>query len=168
MSDENPLLDLESANGSEVGQGSGGGFVALAVIAAAVGAGAALLLAPEEGARTRQRVGQGLRSIRGEAAGTIAQLQRELRRRRNQSRRERQMVGLAGFLIGAGLAAILNPESGPATRERLTSTLGRIKVGAVDRIGRIRRGSESKEEPGAEGQPVRSVQELGRDPNSVF
>jgi gas vesicle protein len=141
--------------------------VALAVIAAAIGAGAALLLAPEEGARTRKRVGRGLRSIRGEAAGTIAQIQ-ELRRRKNQSSREKQMVGLAGFLIGAGLAAVLNPESGPATRERLTSTLGRLKVGAVDRIGRLRRETEAGEQTGTEEQPVRSVQELGRDPNSVF
>jgi hypothetical protein len=62
--------DPESLNGgSDAGRG---GFVALAVIAAALGAGAAILLAPDEGSRTRQRVTQGLRSIGGEAAGTIA------------------------------------------------------------------------------------------------
>jgi hypothetical protein len=148
--------------------GGRGGFVALAVIAAAIGAGAALLVAPEEGASTRRRVGQGLRTIRGETSGTIAQLRREIRRRRAQSRREKQIIGLAGLLIGAGLAAVLTPESGPTTRRRLGSTLGRIKVGAVDRIERLgkRRGAAS--EPGVESQPVRSVQELGRDPGSVF
>ena len=52
----------------------GGGFVALAVFAAALGAGAALLLAPEEGARTRKRVGRGLKSLGGEAAETIAEV----------------------------------------------------------------------------------------------
>jgi hypothetical protein len=164
MSDEQLSLENGSPSGASEG---GGGFVALAVIAAALGAGAALLLAPETGARTRSRVGQGLRSIGGEAAGTIVQLQRELGRRRDQSRREKRLMGLAGFLIGAGLAAVLNPESGPATRERLAGRLGRIKVGAVDRISRLRR-SEESDQPSAEAQPVRSVQELGRDPDTVF
>jgi gas vesicle protein len=165
MSDEQSRFDLESPNGAA---DSGRGFVALAVIAAAVGAGAALLFAPEEGARTRRRVGRGLRSIGGEAAGTIAQLQQELRRRKNQSRRDKQLIGLAGLLIGAGIAAVLNPQSGPATRERLAGSLGRIRVGAVDRISRLRRKSDESEKPGAEAQDVRSVQELGRDPNTVF
>lgn len=164
MSDEQ--LSLENGTPGEGSEG-GGGFVALAVIAAALGAGAALLLAPESGARTRRRVGQGLRSIGGEAAGTVGQLQRELGRRRNQSRREKRLMGLAGFLVGAGLAAVLNPESGPATRERLAGRLGRIKVGAVDRISRLRR-SEEADQPSAETPSVRSVQELGRDPDTVF
>ena len=113
-----------------------GGFVALAVLAAAVGAGAAVLLAPEEGGKTRERVGRGLRSLRGDAAETVAQLRREIRRRRNQSRREKQIIAVAGLLIGAGIAALLAPESG--VRRRLGGTLGRIKVGAIDRIERLR------------------------------
>jgi gas vesicle protein len=141
--------------------------VALAVIAMAVGAGAALLLAPDEGARTRQRVGQSLRTIRGGAAGTFAQVQREIRRRRKQSRREKRIIGLSGLLIGAGLAAILTPESGPETRHRLGTTLGRIKVGTVDRIGALRRQQQQSSQQ-SESQPVRSVQELGRDPDAVF
>jgi hypothetical protein len=145
----------------------GGGFVALAVIAMAVGAGAALLLAPQEGARTRQRVEKGLRSIGGGAAGTLAQLQRELGRRREQSRREKRLIGLAGFFIGAGLAAMVTPETGPEARQRLSTTLGRIKVGTVDRIGGLRR---RQQESGSriESPPVRNVQELGRDPDAVF
>jgi gas vesicle protein len=157
---------LEQLNGSP---GSGrGGFVALAVIAAAVGAGAAILLAPEEGARTRRRVTQGLRSIGGEAAGTLAQLQRDILKRRAQARREKRVVALAGLFIGAGLTALLAPESGTDTRRRLGGTLTRIKVGAVDRIERLRQRSETQEPDAEEARPVRSIQELGRDPNSVF
>jgi gas vesicle protein len=114
------------------------GFVALAVLAAAAGAGAALLLAPDEGAKTRKRVGRGLRSLRGDAAGTIAQLQREIRKRRNQSRREKWIIALAGVLAGAGVAALLAPETGAQTRKRVGGALGRIKVGAVDRIDRLK------------------------------
>jgi hypothetical protein len=148
MSSEESRFDLESQDdASEAGRG---GFVALAIIAAAAGAGAALLLAPEPGARTRERVGRGLRNIGGEAAETIAQLQREVRGRRTQARREKRLVGLAGLLIGAGLASVLNPQSGPATRERLGSTLGRIKVGTV---GRIRGRSEAGLESNPESQP---------------
>lgn len=164
MSD-NQTFDLESAEGDV--RAERGGFVALAVLAAALGAGAALMLAPEEGAKTRQRVGRGLRSLRGEAPGTIAQLQREIRKRRRQARRDKQIVGLAGILIGAGLTALLAPESGPATRKRLGVTLSRIKVGAVDRIERLRQ-REGKAVAGQENPQVRSVQELGRDPNTVF
>jgi gas vesicle protein len=153
--------------GNGVSDGERGGFVGLAVIAAALGAGAALLFAPDAGAKTRKRVRQGLRSFRGEAAETIAQLQREIRRKRNQSRRENRLMGLAGLLIGAGLAAVLNPESGPATRQRLGSTWSRIKVGTVDRIDRLRSRQEAGER-GAEPESVRTVQELGRDPNTVF
>jgi|SRR5829696_7708623 len=159
-------FDPEQANGAS--QNERGGFVALAVIAAAVGAGAAILLAPSEGARTRKRVTQGLRNFGGEAADRIAQLQRDLRRRGEQSRREKRMIGLAGVLIGAGITALMTPATGTAARQRLGSTLSRIKVGAVDRIERLRQRQEESSEAGSGNQPVRSVQELGRDPDSVF
>jgi gas vesicle protein len=147
-----------------------GGFMALAALAATLGAGAAILLAPEEGAKTRRRVGRRLESLKGEAAGTIASLQRELRRRRRQSRREKRVAGLTGFVVGAGIAALLMTESGASTRKRLGGTLSRIKVGAVDRIDRLRqqRSSEASEARNPDEQPIRSVQELGRDPDSVF
>src|SRR5688500_11629998 len=105
MADNDTLISLDPSDGNL--EADHGGFVALAVLAAAMGAGAALLLAPEEEARTRERVGRGLLSLRGEAAETIAQLQREMRKRRRQSRREKQIIALAGVLIGAGLTAIL-------------------------------------------------------------
>jgi gas vesicle protein len=113
-----------------------GGFVGLALLAAAVGAGAALLLAPTAGSR----------------------------RQKKHSRREKRIIALAGVLVGVGLTALLTPESGPATRKLIGGTLSRIKVGAVDRIGRLRQTDEA--EPAE--NPVRSVQELGRDPNDIF
>lgn len=168
MPDNDTLISLDPSDGNP--EADHGGFVALAVLAAAVGAGAALLLAPEEGARTRERVGRGFRSLRGEAAETIAQLQREIRKRRRQSRREKQVIALAGVLIGAGLTALLAPESGAATRKRLGGTISRIKVGAVDRIERLRqqRQADTTSAAGEENPAVRSVQELGRDSNAVF
>jgi gas vesicle protein len=145
-----------------------GGFVALAVLAAALGAGAAILLAPDQGSRTRKRVGRKLRGLRGDAGETVARLQREIRRRKSQSRREKQIIALAGLLIGAGAAALLSPESGAEVRTRLGGTLSRIKVGAIGRIERLRPQPENSSPETKEGSEVRSVQELGRDPNSVF
>jgi gas vesicle protein len=161
MSNHDPLELSPDQN-----PGDRGGFVALAVLAAALGAGAALMLAPDEGAKTRERVGRGLRSLRGEATETIGQLQREIRRRRRQSRRDKQIIALAGLIIGAGVAVLLTPESGPVTRQRLGGTLSRIKVGTVDRIERLRQ--RQGEAESQDDSQVRSVQELGRDPNTVF
>jgi gas vesicle protein len=129
--------------------GERGGFVALAVLAAALGAGAAVLLAPDEGGETRKRVGRGLRTLRGDAADTVVQLRREIRRRRNQSRREKQIIAVAGLLIGAGVAALFSPESGARVRQRLSGRLGRIRVGAVDRIERLRQGEPEASSPTA-------------------
>jgi hypothetical protein len=148
-------------------QEESGGFVALAVLAAALGAGAAVLLAPDEGSKTRKRVGRGLRSLGGDAAERLEKLQREIRRRKTQSRREKKIIALAGLLIGAGVAALMTPQ-GAEVRSRLGGTLGRIKVGAIDRIERIRSRPGDPESSAEEEREVPSVQELGRDPNTVF
>jgi gas vesicle protein len=166
MTDTDPTTQFDSFD--TAASENRGGFVALAVLAAAVGAAAAVLLAPEEGAKTRKRVGRGLRSLRGDAAGTIVRLQREIRKRKSESRREKRIIALAGVLIGAGIAAVLSPESGPETRKRLGGTLGRIKVGAIDRIDRIRDRTPKPADETPGEQSVRSVQELGRDQNTVF
>jgi hypothetical protein len=115
-----------------------GGFLSLAVLAAAVGVGAALLLGGDRGSRAR--------------------------RRNRASRRDKRIIALAGCLIGAGLTALLTPESGPATRKLVRGTLSRIKVGAVDRIERLRHADA----PEPAENPVRSLQEPGRDPNDVL
>jgi gas vesicle protein len=145
-----------------------GGFVALAILAAAMGAGAAVLLAPDQGSETRKRVGRKLRDIRGDAGETVARLQRDIRRRKSQSRREKRVIALAGLLIGAGVAALLSPKSGAEVRTRLGGTLSRIKVGAIDRIERLRPQAEETASETGENGGVRSIQELGRDPNTVF
>jgi gas vesicle protein len=131
------MAEHEQVDSTDRASGDRGGFVALAIVAAAVGAGAALLLGPERG----------------------------VRRQRSRLRGEKRIVAAAGFLVGAGLTALLTPESGPATRKLLGGTLNRIKVGAIDRIERQRL---SKVPTTPEDTPVRSVQELGRDPNGVF
>ena len=159
MPDHDPLKSANAEPGSERG-----GFVALAVVAAAAGAGLALLLAPEAGSRTRKKMARGFRDFQGEAAETVARLERQLRSRKRQSRQGKRLIALAGFSVGAGLTALLTPESGPSTRRLLGGTLSRIKVGAVDRIERLRH----SEQPDQAENPVRSVQELGRDSNDVF
>jgi gas vesicle protein len=158
-----PANDLLNST-AHTSSGERGGFVALAVLAAAAGAGVALLFAPDQGSRTRQKVGRGLRDFGGEAAGTIVQLQREIRRRKHRARGEKRIIAIAGLLVGAGLTALLTPESGPTTRRLIGGGLSRIKVGAVGRIERLRH----SEAPEPAETPVRSVQELGRDPNDVF
>jgi len=162
MTEHHNDIELDTTSQQE-----SGGFVALAVLAAAIGAGAAVLLAPDEGSKTRKRVGRGLKSLGGDAVERVAQLQREIRRRKNQSRREKRAIALAGVLIGAGIAALLAP-GGAQVRSRLGGTLSRIKVGAIDRIERIRPRPGDAESELAEGREVRSIQELGRDPNTVF
>jgi hypothetical protein len=154
---------------NDSGTSDRGGFVGLAALAATLGAGAAILFAPDEGAKTRRRVGQTLESLRGEAAGSIGSLRRELRRRRRQSRRDQQVAGLTGFVLGVGVATLLMTRRGSLARQKLSGTLGRLKVGAVDRIERLRQRSEARKQQGdSEEQPVRTIQELGRDPDSVF
>ena len=155
-----PKQDIESSADRN-------GFLALAALAATLGASAAILFAPDEGAKTRRRVGQRLHSLSGEAAAGITSLQRELRRRRHRAEREKRLAALTGLLVGAGLTALLVTEG--STRKRLGDTLSRIKVGAVDRIERLRRRSDaSSRQPVADQDSVRSIQELGRDANSVF
>ena len=147
MSDIRNSLENGTSDDSPAGERSG--FVALAVLAAAAGAGAAILLAPDEGGETRRRVGRGLRSLRGDAAETVSQLRREIRKRKNQSRREKQIFAVAGLLIGAGLASLLSPASGAQVRRQLSGTFGRIRVGAVDRIERLRQREAEVETPTA-------------------
>src|SRR5947207_4852444 len=101
-------FDLEPAEEA----GGRGGFFSLALMALALGAGSALLFAPAEGARTRQRLGKEIVELRGGAAKTVARIQREVHRRRTRDRREKRLYALAGLVVGAGLGAFLRPLAG--------------------------------------------------------
>ena len=126
-------FDLEPDEGEE----SQGGVLSLALVALAIGAGAALLLAPAEGSRTRAVVGERLRDIRGEAEGALSRVQRELGRREARRRRERRSSALLGLAVGAGVAALLTPVSGPETRQKLSAALRRGKEQADEAVERV-------------------------------
>ena len=138
-------FDLEPADGEEP---RGGSLLGLAVLALAAGAGTALLFAPAEGARTRRVVGERLRDFRGEAEGAISRLQHEVGRREARRRRERRSSALVGLAVGAGLAALLLPQSGAETRKQL-SDAWRHRKGELDEVvDRVVR------EPQADPQPL--------------
>jgi gas vesicle protein len=126
-------FDLEPADDEE----SQGGFLSLALVALAVGAGAALLFAPAEGSRTRAVVGERLRDFRGEAEGALSRVQREFGRREARRRRERRSSALLGLAVGAGVAALLTPVSGPETRQKLSAALRRGKEQADEAVERV-------------------------------
>jgi gas vesicle protein len=116
-------LDLEPKEESS----EGGGSMGLALLAAAIGAGAALLFAPTEGARARQVLGGELRDLRGDASKVFGRLQREVQRRRTRDRRQAGFAALAGLVIGAGLTALLTPASGPEARRRITERVRQLE-----------------------------------------
>ncbi|MBA3658633.1 MAG: YtxH domain-containing protein [Gemmatimonadales bacterium] len=71
---------------------------------------------------------------------------------------------LAGIMVGAGAALLLTPHRGEDVRRRLRSGLGRITTGAMD----LWSGDSTEDETRPGRVPVRTVQELGRDPDQVF
>ena len=116
---------------------AGGGFLGPAILAMALGAGAALLFAPAEGARTRKIVGGRLRDLRGGAEGALARIQHELGRRDARRRRERRSSALLGLAVGAGLAALLMPKSGPEIRQRIADRIKRDRREIRDEVERV-------------------------------
>jgi gas vesicle protein len=137
-------FDLENdANREE-----GGGLLGLALFALAVGAGAAMLFAPADGAKTRQIVGDRLKSLKGDAGEALERVQRELGRREARRRRERRSSALLGLAVGAGLAALLTPESGPEVRRRIADRLRRAEEKVPD-LDRVVREPQPEPEPAA-------------------
>lgn len=137
-------FDLEDEAGSE----EGGGLLGLALLALAVGAGAAILFAPAEGTKTRRIVGERLKSWRGDAGDVLERVQHELGRREARQRRERRSSALLGLAVGAGVAALLTPESGPAVRRRIAERLRRTEE-QVPEIDRVVREPQPDPEPAA-------------------
>jgi gas vesicle protein len=136
-------FDLEPADGEK----SRGGLLGLALMALAAGAGTALLFAPAEGAKTREVVGERLRGFRGEAEGAFARVQREVGRREARRRRQRQSSALLGLAVGAGIAALLLPQSGPETRRKLSEVWRRRKSDVDEAVDRVVRESEAEPAP---------------------
>jgi gas vesicle protein len=118
-------------------QDGGGGLLGTALLALAVGAGAAMLFAPAEGAETRRLVGSRLRGWRGGAEEALERVQRELGRREARRRRQQRTSALIGLAVGAGLAAVLTPRSGPEVRRGIADRLRREdKAADLDRVVR--------------------------------
>jgi gas vesicle protein len=116
---------------------AGGGFLGPAILALALGAGAALLFAPADGARTRAIVGGRLRGLRGGAEGALARIQHELGRREARRRRERRASALLGLAVGAGVAALLMPKSGPEIRQRIAARIKHDRREIRDEVERV-------------------------------
>jgi gas vesicle protein len=140
--------DFDNFDLDDAGRNEGGGFLGLALVALAVGAGAAMLFAPAEGATTRRLVGERLKGWRGDAEDALERVQQELGRRDARRRRERRSSALLGLAVGAGLAALLTPESGPDVRRRITDRLRRSEKEVQD-INRVVREPEPDPEPAA-------------------
>jgi gas vesicle protein len=185
--------DTDSFTLTETGGAGGGSLVATAVVAAAVGAGVALLFAPEKGAKTRKRLSKRMRKL--ELGKQIEELELGKRaammgsgaadswkRFRKESARRidpdygggssKPLYAILGTLAGAAAAVLLAPDSGARTRERLGNRIRDLKDDASTRWQEHRAGRGAAGGTGngaAEAdRNVRSVQELGREGSEVF
>jgi gas vesicle protein len=186
----NSDIDTSYFDARARGRGGAGGYIATAVVAAAVGAGVALLFAPEKGVTTRKRLnrrlselelrdrlGDRLSDLQDYAEEGVDYVQRRVTgRKRSRSRLNPQLLGIAGTVLGAALTAMLAPEG---SRERVRSTVDDLRSSAGDRLERLRRNrrraarasfDESFEGDGRErsNSPVRNVEETAQDPTKVF
>lgn len=123
---------------------SAAGTVATVALAAAVGAGVALLFTTDTGARTRRKVAGRVRDLElGERAGRAGHAAREgfdtIRRRsarriRHFREPERDSSGALyatlGTVAGAALAALLTPQGGRETRDWIGNTFDDIRQNA--------------------------------------
>ncbi len=149
--------DLDSftlTDAGATGGGRAGGIVVTALVAAAIGAGVALLLAPDAGAGTRKRLSKRLRklelgkqfdelelgkraaAISGGAAGNWKRFRKESARRIHPdaaSGMDKPLYAILGTLAGAAAAVLLAPDSGTRTREQLGKKIDELKTDASTR-----------------------------------
>jgi len=186
--------DTDSFTLAEPSGAGAGSVVVTAVVAAAVGAGVALLFAPEKGSKTRKRLGKRMRKLElskqleelelGKraamlgtgAAGGWKKFRKESARRldpEGSSGMNKPLYALLGTLAGAAVAVLLAPDSGSETRQRLGSKLKEMKDDASTRWQEHRAGRRASAAETGNGSAdrernVRSVQELGREGSEVF
>ena len=164
------------AIGSESRHGrSMAGGVATVALAAAVGAGVALLFTTDSGARARHRVADRLRDLElGERAGRAGHAARRgfdtvrregARRVRRYREPERDSSGALyatlGTVAGAALAALLTPQRGRDTRDWIGNTFDDIRQNASLRWKEHRARRKSSAEP--QDEAVRRLQENGHE-----
>lgn len=139
MSEFDALDDAQFTRGR-----SAAGSIATVALAAAVGAGVALLFTTEAGERTRERIGRRVRDLElGERASRLsdAALGGFERVRDEAARAARQyypqpapthnaLYATLGTVAGAALAALLTPHSGRESREWLGNTFDDIRENA--------------------------------------
>ena len=146
--------DTDSFTLAESSGAGAGSLVATAVVAAAVGAGVALMFAPEKGVKTRKRLGKRMRKLElskqleelelGKRAAAVSGGAKDgwKRFRKESARRmdpnpaggmEKPLYALLGTLAGAAVAVLLAPDSGTRTRQRLGSKLREMKDDASTR-----------------------------------
>jgi len=91
IADEDGELEVEDLDGSDLRGGAGLGFLAGLVVGALIGAGAALLLAPERGEVTRGKIQRRVRRLGRDAAARFDEMrddaERQVRRTRRKIRR---------------------------------------------------------------------------------
>ena len=156
--------------GVERGRSSASGIATVA-LAAAVGAGVALLFTTDTGAETRKSVSRRLRRLelrnRASKLGEAAiegweQVRGEGGRRMRKLRRDREdnsaLYATLGTVAGAALAALLTPQGGRETREWIGSTFDDIRQNASLRW-KEHRGRRTPSGPDAEASSQRPMQQ---------
>ncbi|HET8649403.1 MAG TPA: YtxH domain-containing protein [Gemmatimonadales bacterium] len=164
----------------ERGMGAGS-MITTALLAAAVGAGVALLYAPEEGSKTRRKLSRRLGNWQEAAASGLSEgvdylssntreLRSMARRRGRQRASERRRAALMGTLAGAGLALLFAPASGSRIRSDIGRQVNNLKTDASEKYREFKRRRDTTRavEPDANDRVVRTVEELGRESTEVF
>ena len=135
------------------------------MLAAALGAGAAILLAPDEGSKTRKRVTR--RSVLSvdDTAERVARFSGKSQRART-NRGGKSYRCLAGLLIGAGIAALSHQEGRKSGRGWVGRWAGSRSAPSTESNVFVP-GRRNRADAG--GRPRSSHRSgAGRDPNTVF